>query len=147
MDDEPASEALDGDVDSNDEGPDSMDILMGEIEIPSDINNFDESYQDEKLSPIYEQPLCNDFPEFEKGIDRKEVKDNHLTNENPPVNIHSLKRCQGYSIQRSMYDQLSTSYGFIRTGELQRTIKGSEPLSVPKEVIFESYLILVIFLK
>ena len=35
MDDEPASEAIDGDVDSNDEGPDSMDLLMGEIEIPN----------------------------------------------------------------------------------------------------------------
>lgn len=144
MDDEPASEALDGDVDSNDEGPDSMDILMGEIEIPCDINNIDESYMDKKLSPIYEQPVCNDFPDFEKGIDKKELKDKYLTNEKPPVNINSLKRCQGYTIQRSSNDQLSTSYGFIRSRELQRTIKGSDPLSVPKEVIFELNIILVI---
>ena len=134
MDDEPASEAVDGDVDSNDEGSDSMDILMGEIEIPSDINNFYESNLDQKLSPKYKQSIRNDFPDFKEGIEKKS-KDNPLTIERPQVNINSLKRCQGYNSQSSSYDQLPNSYGFIRSGELQRTTKGSDPLSVPKEVI------------
>ena len=134
MDEEPASEAIDGDVDSNDDSPDSMDLLMGEIEIPYE-NNFCDNILEKKLSPKLKKSPFYNFPVVEEEKNESITTDCYPSIETPPVNINSLKICQGYISQSSTTEDQTTSKGFIRSGELLRTTIGSEPIFVPKEVL------------
>ena len=134
MDDEPASEAIDGDVDSNDEGPDSMDLLMGEIEIPNEIGNLKDSYGDVKISHDLLRSPCYDIPVKECELDDGATKNTHKTDNKLSLNINSLKKCQGYASQYVNDNEYEIAYGFIRSGELRRIISNTDPLLVPKKV-------------
>ena len=134
MDDEPASEAIDGDLDPSEEGPDSMDILMGEIDIPYETNYCYEVSGESKLSPKSGQSPCHDWRNCESEMKAKTNNTNSVV-EPTPVNINSLKKCQGYTCSNLLNDQSPTVYGFIRTGEAKRTTQGKDPIFVPNEVM------------
>ena len=134
MDDEPASEAIDGDVDSNDEGPDSMDLLMGEIEIPNEISNSKESNADGKISHDLFRSPCYDIPLKECELDDGRTKNTNKTDNKLSLNINSLKKCQGYPSQYVNDNEFDMAYGFIRSGELRRIIINTDPLLVPNKV-------------
>ena len=136
MDDEPASEAIDGDVDPCEEGPDSMDILMGEIDIPYETNYCRENSEDTKFSPKSLQSPCHSLPNCESEVKEKAHNTNEFV-EPTPVNINSLKKCQGYTCSNSFNDELPTEYGFIRSGELKRATEGKDPIHVPIKVIIK----------
>ena len=120
MEIESASEAIDGDADTD---PDSMDILMGEIEIPF-------------------EPLC-DTKKCDKNIgyfnfsqcSKEKSETKRIDSTRKPIYLNSLKKCQGYAHANFFNDSSTPSTGFVRSGELQRTLKGEDPLIIPDEVI------------
>ena len=123
MEIESASEAIDGDDDTDEGDPDSMDLLMGEIEIPfepiCDMKNVKIIRGDCTLSPCSKE--------------KSEIKT--IPNSKKSIHLDSLKKCLGYASANLFNDSSSPSNGFVRSGELKRTLKGDDPLNIPNEVI------------
>ena len=123
MEIETASEAIDEDADSNDGDPDSMDLLMGEIEIPFDppcyIDNLDKN-------TIH----SNTLPCFGEKSENKSIPSSARI-----IHLDSLKKCHGYASAKLFSDLSATSIGFLRSGELERTLNGVDPVNIPNEVI------------
>ena len=118
-----ASEAIDGDADSDECDPDSMDLLMGEIEIPfepiCDMKHAETNSGYCTLSPCFKE--------------KSETKSVH--NIKRSIYIDSLKKCIGYASANLFNDSSLPSNGFVRSGELSRTLNGGDPLNIPNEVI------------
>ena len=134
MEDEPASEAIDKDLDSEDE-PDSMDLLMGQIEIPYEAHCNAVSY---KTNMKQADLLIHNKLNYSDGIkDNVIVKSNKDHEDKHFVNLKSLKECQGYAKNLADRDTSSReAVGFIHNGELKRTIDGADPINIPHQVLY-----------
>lgn len=122
MEIETASEAIDEDADSNDGDPDSMDLLMGEIEIPLEppchVDNLEKN-------TIH----LSSLPCFLEEVENKSIPSSASI-----MHLGSLKKCHGYANAKLFSDLSATSTGFLRSGELERTLKGLDPVDIPNEV-------------
>ena len=134
MEDEPASEAIDKDLDSEDE-PDSMDLLMGEIEMPYEAHCNAASY---KTTMTQDDLLIHNKLNYSHGIkDNVIIKSNKDHEDKHFVNSKSLKECQGYAKILADRDKSSLeAVGFIHNGELKRTIDGVDPINIPHQVLY-----------
>ena len=142
MEDEPASEAIDKDLDSEDE-PDSMDLLMGEIEMPYEAHCNTVSY---KTTIKQTDLLIHNKLNYSHGIkDNVIIKSNKDHDDKQFVNVKSLKECQGYAKILADRDTSREALGFIHNGELRRTTDGVDPINIPHKVIFSILLSRKIF--
>ena len=134
MEDEPASEAIDKDLDSEDE-PDSMDLLMGKIEMPYEAHCNAVSY---KTTMKQADLLIHNKLNYSHGIkDNDIIKSNKDHEDKHFVNVKSLKECQGYAKILADRDTSSReAVGFIHNGELRRTIDGVDPIHIPNQVLY-----------
>ena len=135
MDDEPASEAIDGDVDHIDD-PDSMEVLMGEMEMPfeSSCNNCYKNCDiKENACLSIPTPLS---PSFYKGAPTPNfgLKNQPALNSNREKEFEfprSFKECPGFAkIIPYENDQFAPTSrgGFITSKELKATLDGSDPI-------------------
>ena len=143
MEDEPASEAIDKDLDSEDE-PDSMDLLMGEIEMPYEALYNAASY---KTTMKQADLLKHNKLNYSHGLkDNVIIKSNKDHEDKHFVSAKSLKECQGYAKNLADRDTSSReAVGFIHNGELRRTIDGVEPINIPHQVLYSILLSQKIF--
>ena len=123
MEIETASEAIDEDADSNDGDPDSMDLLMGEIEIPLEPQCHVDNLEKNTIH-------LSSLPCFLEEVENKSIPSSART-----MHLDSLKKCHGYANAKLFRDLSAASIGFLRSGELERTLNGLDPVNIPKEVI------------
>ena len=140
MEEESASEAIDKDIDPEEDKPDSMDILMGEIEMPydsrCDIQTFEtKNTKFSKVSNLSQLSCINAKKEIKSTVETTK-----LSKLPGVVNLKSLKQCQGYAHLGIFEIESLTENGFVRNGQLKRTLSGTEPMHVPKQVTYFLYL-------
>ena len=147
MDDEAASEAIDGDVDHIYD-PDSMEVLMGEMEMPfeSACNNC---YKNCDIKENACLPIPTSLsPTFYKGAPTPKFG----LNNQPALNTNrenefefprSFKECPGFAkIIPFENDQFAPtpSDGFIASKELKATLDGSDPIPGLRKVYTYTYI-------
>lgn len=140
MEDEPASEAIDRDVDHIDDEPDSMELLMGEMEMPFEPHcDIIKSCEIRKtlcttVSPCSLSPSFNEIVKS-KGSDTENKQELNKF-DSKYVLIKSFKECTGFATVNLLDNESVSTHGFIGTGELKRTLSGNDPLDGLKEVIY-----------
>ena len=142
MGEESASEAIDRDFDHIEDDPDSMELLMGEMEMPIEpYCDITKNYEIVKTRGKTRAPGSLS-PYYELESKRSKVQ-NEVTNncDKAVVLLNSFKECLGFATVHLLNNESVSTHGFVGTGEVLKTLSGKDPLGEMKEwfIVISSY--------
>ena len=140
MEEESASEAIDRDFDHIEDDPDSMELLMGKMEMPIEpYCDITQNYEIVKTRCMSGAPVS--LSPYELESKRLKVQNEVINNcDEADVPIKSFKVCPGFATVHLLNNQSVSGHGFVGTGELVKTLSGKDPLGEMKELfVISSY--------